>query len=285
LGIVFPSDVRHIFVEEHRKTYPLSNPCQLWNNSYAMKLMASVLGVGVASALVGLMVGRMLAPKPKHVPTEPLEKLQYGNELFAKGELVPPKVDETTRRKLEAEGQHPFAVVVSCSDSRVPPELIFNRGLGDLFVVRVAGNIVNEENLASIEYAVEHLDTPLIVVLGHTHCGAVKAAVAGKPLEGHLPHLVAHIEPVVRQLHTTHPHLKGEALIERVVQENVRHTLSQILKRSAIVRERYELGKLQFAGGVYHLGEGTVEWLKLPEELEHHSEEDKPAAEASHAGH
>jgi carbonic anhydrase len=250
-----------------------------------MKLIASVLGIGIASTMLGILIGRMLASEPEPVPTEPLEKLRYGNEQFAKGKLVPQRVDEPTRRKLETEGQHPFAVVISCSDSRVPPELIFNRGLGDLFVVRVAGNIVNEENLASIEYAVEHLHTPLVVVLGHTHCGAVKAAVAGKPLEGHLPHLVAHIEPVVRQLHTTHPHLKGEALIEHVVQENVRHTLGEILKRSAIVREHYKLGKLQFAGGVYHLGEGTVEWLKLPEELERHSDEDKPAAEASHAGH
>ena len=149
-----------------------------------MKPLVKALAVGLIAAGIGVVAGRMLAPKPKPIPTEPLGRLQYGNELFAKGVLQTPKVDEMTRYQLETEGQHPFAVVVSCSDSRVPPELVFNQGLGDLFVVRVAGNIVNEENLASIEYAVEHLKAPLIVVLGHTHCGAVKAAVAGKPLEG-----------------------------------------------------------------------------------------------------
>ncbi|WP_448377702.1 carbonic anhydrase, partial [Fervidobacterium sp.] len=219
------------------------------------------------------------------IPSDPLGKLKYGNEQFAKGALQTPKVDEMTRYTLETEGQRPFAVVVACSDSRVPPELVFNQGLGDLFVVRVAGNIVNEENLASIEYAVEHLKVPLIVVLGHTHCGAVKAAVDGQSLEGHLPHLVAHIDPVIRQLRHTHPHLKGDALIERVTQENVRHTIRVILERSEIVRKQYEAGKVQFAGGVYHLREGKVEWLKLPEGMEGDTHAEKSAMEASHSGH
>lgn len=231
------------------------------------------------------MAGRMLAPQPKPIPADPLGKLQYGNELFAKGTLLSQKVDELTRYQLESEGQHPFAVVVSCSDSRVPPELIFNRGLGELFVVRVAGNIVNTENLASIEYAVEHLKTPLIVVLGHTQCGAVKATVEGKHLEGHLPHLTAHIEPVLRHLRQTHPHLKGDALIERVVEENVRHTIQLILERSAIVRKQHREGKVQFAGGVYHLREGKVEWLKLPEGLQSNGQAAETDKESAHAGH
>lgn len=252
---------------------------------HAMKPLVKALGIGLVAAGIGVMVGRMLAPQPKPTPDEPLGKLQYGNELFVKGTLLPPKVDEMTRHKLESEGQHPFAVVVSCSDSRVPPELIFNRGLGELFVVRVAGSIVNEENLASIEYAVEHLKTPLIVVLGHTHCGAVEAAVAGKSLEGHLPHLAAHIEPVIRQLHRTHPHLKGDALIERVVQEHVRHSIRLIVERSAIVRKLYREGKVQFAGGVYHLREGKVEWLKLPEGLGGKGHTAATGTESAHEGH
>ncbi|BCW95188.1 MAG: carbonic anhydrase [Fimbriimonadales bacterium] len=250
-----------------------------------MKPLVKALGVGLVAAGIGVFVGQQFAPKPKPIPAEPLGKLQYGNEQFVKGALTPPKVDEMTRYTLETEGQHPFAVVVACSDSRTPPELIFNQGLGALFVVRVAGNIVNEENLASIEYAVEHLKTPLIVVLGHTHCGAVKATVAGKPLEGHLPHLVAHIEPVVQSLHRTHPHLKGDALVERVIQENVRHTIRAILERSALVRKQYEAGKVQFAGGVYHLREGKVEWLKLPEGMESAAHEKSPAHESSHGEH
>jgi len=250
-----------------------------------MKLLVKALAVGLIAAGIGVIVGRMLAPTPKPIPSDPLGKLKFGNEQFAKGALQTPKVDEMTRYTLETEGQHPFAVVVACSDSRVPPEIIFNQGLGDLFVVRVAGNIVNAENLASIEYAVEHLKAPLIVVLGHTHCSVIKAAVSGKPLEGHLPHLVAHIEPVIRQLHHTHPHLKGDALIERVTQENVRHTIRVILERSEIVRKQYEMGKVQFAGGVYHLREGKVEWLKLPEGIEGDTHAEKSAKGASHSGH
>ncbi len=233
-----------------------------------MKPMVQALAVGLIAAGVGVVAGRMLAPPPKPIPTDPLGKLQYGNELFAKGKLLLPPVDEMTRYTLATEGQKPFAVVVACSDSRVPPELIFNQGLGQLFVVRVAGNVINKENLASIEYAVEHLKTPLIVVLGHTHCGAVRAAVSGEPLNGHLPHLVEHIAPVVRQVRSTHPHLKDDALIERVVRENVRHVIQTIYQRSAIVRRHYELGKVGFAGGVFSLREGKVEWLQLPETLE-----------------
>lgn len=249
-----------------------------------MKPLVKALVVGVVAAGVGVAAGRMLAPQPKPIPTEPLGRLQYGNDLFAQGKLLPQPADEMTRYKLETEGQQPFAIVVSCADSRVPPELIFNQGLGNLFVVRVAGNIVNAENLASIEYAVEHLKVPLLVVLGHTHCDAVKAAVSDKPLEGHLPQLVAHIEPVVKQLHATHPHLKGDALIERVIEENVRHTLQTIYQRSEIVRNYYEQGKLKFAGGVYHLREGKVEWLKLPEPFDSNPEE-RPSSAGSSEGH
>jgi carbonic anhydrase len=250
-----------------------------------MKALVKALGLGLVAAGIGVVVGQQFAPKPKPIPTEPLGKLRYGNELFVKGALRPPKADEMTRYKLETEGQHPFAVVVACADSRVPPELIFNQGLGELFVVRTAGAVASEENLASIEYAVEHLKTPLIVVLGHTHCGAVKAAVSGKPLEGHMPHLMAHIEPVIRQLRQTHPHLKGDALIERVTQEHVRQTLRVILERSAIVRKQYAAGKVQLAGGVYHLRAGTVEWLKLPEGMESGKPEEKSDKEPSHAEH
>ncbi|MFN4033196.1 MAG: carbonic anhydrase [Fimbriimonadales bacterium] len=232
-----------------------------------MKPMVKILAVGLLAAGVGVMAGRMLAPKPDPIPTDPQGKLQYGNKLFANGKLALPPVDEMTRYQLQTEGQKPFAVVVSCADSRVPPELIFNQGLGDLFVVRTTGHVVSVESLASIEYAVGHLKTPLIVVLGHSHCAAVQATLSDKPLAGHLPQITAHIEPVVRRLRETHPHLKGDALLERVIREHVIHTIQVIRERSAIVRELHDEGKVQFAGGVYDLRTGVVEWLKLPEEL------------------
>lgn len=250
-----------------------------------MKPLVKVLAIGLVAAGLGVVAGRMLAPKPKPIPAEPLGKLKYGNELFAKGALASPKVDELTRYQLETEGQHPFAVVVSCSDSRTPPELIFNQELGKLFVVRTAGAVISAENLASIEYAVERLKAPLIVVLGHTHCDIIKAAVSGKSLEGHMPHLTAHIEPVLRQLRQTHPHLKDDALLERATQEHVRLSIRLILERSEIVRKQYEAGKVQFAGGVYRLREGTVEWLKLPEGMEggkHGEKSDKDSSPVKH---
>ncbi|GIV11348.1 MAG: hypothetical protein KatS3mg020_0839 [Fimbriimonadales bacterium] len=247
-----------------------------------MKAVVKALAVGLIAAGVGVSVGRMLAPPADPIPTDPLGKLKYGNALFAKGKLATPPVDEMTRYQLETEGQKPFAIVVSCSDSRVPPELIFNQGLGNLFVVRTAGHVVTPENLASIEYAVEHLKTPLVVVLGHTHCGAVQAALSGKALTGHLPQLVAHIEPVIRRLHATHPHLKDDALLSRVIQEHVRHTIETILQRSAIVREYHQQGKLEFAGGVYDLRTGAIEWLKLPEALGGKPEKEKQHADAKH---
>ncbi len=232
-----------------------------------MKPIVKTLAVGLIAAGVGVVGGRMLAPKPDPIPAEPLGKLQYGNAQFAKGKLISPSVDEMTRYKLESDGSEPLAIVVACSDSRVPPELIFNQGLGDLFVVRTVGHVVSPENLASIEYAVEHLKAPLIVVLGHTHCSVVKAAVSDTSLEGRLPKLVAHVKPVVRRLHTTHPHLKGDALIERVTREHVINSIQTIFQRSEIVRKYHQKGKLEFAGGVYDLRAGTIEWLKLPEEL------------------
>ncbi|MCS7300053.1 MAG: hypothetical protein NZ556_00660 [Fimbriimonadales bacterium] len=253
-----------------------------------MKPMVKVLAVGLIAAGIGVVAGRMLAPKPKPIPPEPVGRLKYGNELFAKGKLLPQAVDEMTRYQLATEGQQPLAVVIACSDSRTPPELLFNQGLGMLYVVRTAGGVLSDENLASIEYAVAHLKVPLIVALGHADCDIIKAAVAGKHLEGHVPQLLRHITPVVRRVRATHPHLKDEALLERVVVENARYTVLTILQRSAIVQKHYKMGKLEFAAGVYRLREGKVEWLKLPdlskdtEEPSHQSRKEKPYKDTEH---
>lgn len=253
-----------------------------------MKPIVKVLAVGLIAAGAGIVAGRMLAPKPKPIPPEPLDRLKYGNELFVKGKLLPQAVDEMTRYRLDTEGQKPLAVVVTCSDSRTPPELLFNQGLGALYVVRTAGGVLSDESLASIEYAVAHLKVSLIVVLGHTHCDIIDAAIAGKPLEGHIPLLLRQIAPVVRQVRTTHPHLKDEALRKRVTAENARHTVYGILQRSPTIRKYHEIGKLKFATGVYQLREGTVEWLKLPdllgasEKTSHHSSEKEPYVDAGH---
>ncbi len=251
-----------------------------------MKALIKVLVVSVVGAGIGVGVGRMLAPTGEPPPKTSLGKLQKGNEHFVKGKLTHPRQDPETRQKLAYEGQSPMAIVVACADSRVPPEILFDQGLGDLFVVRCAGNVVDDYQIASIEYAVAHLKVPLLVVLGHSDCGAVKACVAGKPLEGHLPKLMQGIEPALRKVKATRPHLKDKALVERVIAENVRLTLLNLYKRSEIIQTQMKKGKLEIAGGVYHLSEGTIEWLKLPEEIAFaEAKPEKPGAPKEAHGH
>lgn len=187
-----------------------------------------------------------------------LALLLQGNQFYARGNLD--KLVRNSRPKIRkqlAAGQHPYAIVVVCSDSRVPPEIIFDKGLGDLFVIRVAGNLVERQScgddklgsheLGSIEYAVEHLGTKLILVLGHEECGAVKAAAYysllpdPKPdladLGPNLMSLVDAILPAVEFVRERHPELTGTALYEASADENVRHVVWQIETDSAIVEE------------------------------------------------
>lgn len=131
-------------------------------------------------------------------PDEALAKLVAGNTRFVEGKQAQKDVGNTRRTEL-TKGQQPFAVILSCSDSRVPPEHIFDQGLGDIFVVRVAGNVADSIELGSVEYAAEHLGSPLILVLGHQMCGAVKATVAGGKPEGNIGSIVKKIEPAVKK--------------------------------------------------------------------------------------
>ncbi len=233
----------------------------------AMKTLVKIVAVAVIGGAIGIGIGRMLAPTKEAPPTTPLGRLEWGNLHYAKGKPTAPRRDPSTRQQLATEGQKPFAIVVTCSDSRVPPEIVLDQGLGDLFVVRSAGNVVDEVGIASIEYAVEHLGASLLVVIGHSECGAVKAAVQGGEVKGHLPALLRHLEPAVKAVKLRTPYLKDEVLVERVVQENVRQTLLALWERSEVVRSSAEGGKLAFAGGVYDLFTGTIEWVEPPEPL------------------
>ncbi len=138
--------------------------------------------------------------QPGVAPAEAISKLKEGNGRYTSGNLQHP--GQTSERRAElAKTQHPFATILSCSDSRVPPEIVFDQGLGDLFIVRVAGNVINDEGLGSVEYSVDHLGSRLILVLGHQNCGAVKAAretIAAKGnAPGHIESLVTAIKPAV----------------------------------------------------------------------------------------
>lgn len=180
------------------------------------------------------------------------QRLVDGNKRYSDAKMTCP--DSTAARRAEvAKGQHPFAAIVSCSDSRVPPEIIFDQGLGDLFVVRLAGNIVDDDALGSIEYAVEHLGVRYIMVLGHERCGAVEAAVKGGAVPGHIGSLVTAIEPAVDKAR-----LESGDLLENAVRENVVMVVGRLRSSKPILEDLVKKGELTIEGGRYDLDAGTV---------------------------
>jgi carbonic anhydrase len=183
-------------------------------------------------------------------PEEALERLRSGNLAFRHGLVNAEHVGEARRQAL-ATGQHPFAIVLSCADSRVPPEAIFAQGLGDLFTVRVAGNIADPATVASIEYAAVHLGSRLLVILGHTQCGAVKAALARADDTPAIRELVAAIRPAVEAA-------PPGASVDDVVHANVRRVHAELLRQSAVLSTLVREDKLRIAEGVYDLASGEV---------------------------
>lgn len=191
---------------------------------------------------------------------EALVRLEAGNARFVAGQPRHPHEKPDRRQALEV-GQHPFAVVVGCSDSRVPPELIFDQGLGDLFVVRVAGNIVDTDVTASVEYAVDHLDAQLIVVLGHTHCGAVTATVDHLTDAGNEPaevvSLLYKIEPATIGLPAG---LSRDELIDLAVKRNVELAVRR-LSRVPDIHRRISRERVRIVGAIYDMHTGEVRML------------------------
>lgn len=187
-----------------------------------------------------------------------LKILKAGNARFVESKLIHPNQSLERRNELVA-GQAPKAVVISCSDSRVPPELVFDQGLGDLFVVRVAGNILNNENIGSVEYAVEHTGAPLVVVLGHKKCGAVAAAVKGGDIPGHIKSITDAIEPAVREAKKTAG--KGD-VAEKAAHINVENVVRALKTSQPILAEELKEGDVKIVGAYYDLDSGKVEWLK-----------------------
>lgn len=184
-------------------------------------------------------------------PSDPLERLLAGNQRFAEGHSIHPDED-LVRRAALATGQKPFAVVLSCSDSRVPPELVFDQGFGDLFVVRVAGNIFDDAVDGSIEYATEHLGAQLIVVLGHESCGAVTAAIQHNR-EAHIQTLAKAIEPALVESAKQ----SGDATAN-AVRANVQMVRRQIESNPPILSKLVGEKKLRVVGAYYNLHDGTV---------------------------
>lgn len=181
-----------------------------------------------------------------------------GNRRFTSGKPLSKDLSSTRREDLMSNGQHPFAVIVSCSDSRVPPELLFDQALGDLFVVRVAGNVVTAVELGSIEYAVDHLKTPLVVVLGHEECGAVTAAVNGGVTHGSIGAIINIIKPSVDSAKAMG--LTGNDLIEMSTELNIKRALSDISK-SPIIKKGIGVNEVKIISFKYDLDEGVLKFI------------------------
>jgi carbonic anhydrase len=194
--------------------------------------------------------------QPSVAPAEAISKLKEGNGRYTSGSLQHP--GQTTERRTElAKTQHPFAAILCCSDSRVPPEVVFDQGLGDLFIVRVAGNVINDEGLGSLEYTVDHLGTRLILVLGHQRCGAVDAAretiaVKGKA-PGHIQSLVTAIKPAVEAT--------AKEDLDATIKANVKYVVDSVRSSSPFLKAAVDSGKIQVIGGYYSLDTGAVTFL------------------------
>lgn len=187
--------------------------------------------------------------------TEALAELLAGNQRYMAGRLTHPH--QVAERRVEtACGQNPFATILTCSDSRVPPEIIFDCGLGDLFVVRVAGNVLDDVVLGSIEYAAEHLGVGLVLVLGHSRCGAVTAAVQGTHPRGHIGSLTDRLRPAVQRAAAA-----GQDTLDAAITANIELTVAELRAAEPILAQQIADGRLQIVGAHYDLKTGLVELL------------------------
>jgi carbonic anhydrase len=192
-------------------------------------------------------------------PADARALLVAGNERFASGKML--ERDYAAQVKATAAGQFPFAVVLGCIDSRVAPEIVFDQGVGDIFAPRIAGNFVNTDILGSMEFATAVAGARLIVVLGHTSCGAVQGACDGAEL-GNLTQTLSNNSPAVYATETSGERSsKNQAFVEAVARKNVELTVQNILDRSAVLRELVDAGKLQVVGAMHDVATGKVEFL------------------------
>ncbi len=204
----------------------------------------------------------------KPSPDKVIKMLKQGNKRFISGKAKHPHMDKKRLIQAGKENQrdHAYATVITCSDSRVPVELIFDAGIMDLFVVRVAGNVCDTDEAGSIEYGLSHVYTPVLVVLGHTQCGAVTAvthAVQGKghALERNIPALVDNIKPAVDQAIKGNPLIKGDKIIPVAIEENVWTSVRDLFMKSPASRKLVKDGSVKVVGAIYDVGTGKIKWL------------------------
>ena len=208
----------------------------------------------------------MAATKPS--PDEIIRILTEGNQRFVDEKPLHPHTgrDRLRQAGTENQGDHAIATVITCSDSRVPVERIFDAGVMDVFVIRVAGNVIDVDEAGSIEYGLAHVKTPVLVVLGHTQCGAVTAVThsihgEGHALEVNIPPLVDNIIPAVNRAISQHPDVHGDAVIPYAIVENVWQGVEDLFMRSPTTRNLVHSGKVKIVGAIYNVGTGKVDWL------------------------
>ncbi|MDP4145412.1 MAG: carbonic anhydrase [Bacillota bacterium] len=187
--------------------------------------------------------------------------LVEGNNRFSANKAAMKNISSERREELSKKGQHPFAIIVSCSDSRVPPELVFDQALGDLFVVRDAGNVIDAVTLGSVEYGAEHLNAPLIVVMGHEKCGAVIAAVDGGEASGSIGAITKKIIPSFEKAKAESPNATKAELYEKTADENIKNSIAEI-KKSSVIKKLENEKKLKVIGAKYDLDTGIVTFME-----------------------
>jgi carbonic anhydrase len=216
-------------------------------------------GAAVAGAAAFPFRSALAAPpspagaKPPASPEEALKLLELGNARFVKGELTAPNRN-LTRLKEVAAGQKPFAAFLGCADSRVPIEIVFDQGFGDLFVTRIAGNVADPAIIGSLEFGTEVLGAQVLYVLGHSKCGAVSATMAGGDVPGQISTLYQHIRRAAKE---------GNGDVAKAVERNVQIQAEILSEASPVIARRIKAGKLVLAGGVYDLDTGKVSAVKL----------------------
>jgi carbonic anhydrase len=194
-------------------------------------------------------------------PDEIVTLLKEGNARFVSGRHEGHLRHEENRIKTSSEGQSPAVAILSCSDSRVPVEVLFDCSIGDIFAVRVAGNVVGSNGMGSIEYAVNHLGVSVVLVLGHTKCGAVTAAVTGPGSQCNIGQLLAKITPAVDKTRTDCPELSGDELVEAVVRANIWQSVEALFHNCPTIREAVIAGRLEVLGACYDIRDGSIEWM------------------------
>jgi carbonic anhydrase len=217
---------------------------------FVRSLLIASLVLAVQSGLTAPEHGEQA---PKVAPADALARLKAGNQRFIAGKLQHPHQNPKRRTEL-ATGQRPFAIVLGCADSRTPPEVLFDQGLGDLFVIRVAGNVVDDHVLASIEYAVDHLGAQLIVVLGHRRCGAVQAAKETLDSKAEAP---AHINSLVAAIQPAVEATRG-ADLESTIKANTGNVVQSLRSSEPALKKEAEAGAITVLGAYYDLDTGAV---------------------------